>query len=472
MKNLIILSGPVRLRVLIVVTGAVLAAFPSSTDAQCTPPQHRVWVQCADNGSGNDTVWFGWEYGATPGCDEWLCECVELPPSPPAGVFDVRLIPVHPGADSTRSQGDQVDYRPYDPGGIDTFRVKFQPGEGGFPFSFSWDTAMVSAAYDSCIMQDEFGGFLVRAQMHRVGSVRVTNPAFTSLLILGWQRIPQGTPPPTRMRLQISDAGTGIDNLWMGYDPTARLAIDLHLSEFEVPVMPPSGVFFTLFKNPPGHEGADTSEGLGMGSFSDYRAHRSEAAIDTHRIHFQPGDSGYPMSVRWSMDCVRAICDSAVILDGFGGLFYRKRMDMDSVLTVTDQALTSLLVIRYGQSPLVHVVNGGGTPDPGFMVVQNYPNPFNPVTTVRFSIPGSAGPWPAPARPSDGTGGRRPGTAHATSLRVYDILGREVAVLVNEMQQPGEYSVVFDGGGLPSGVYVAVLRAGGRVATMKMLMVR
>lgn len=62
---------------------------------------------------------------------------------------------------------------------------------------------------------------------------------------------------------------------------------------------------------------------------------------------------------------------------------------------------------------------------------QNYPNPFNPTTTLRFDLP---------------RGG-------FVSLRVYDLLGREVTALVNEYRSAGEHEVEFDAGGLPSGVY-------------------
>ncbi len=93
----------------------------------------------------------------------------------------------------------------------------------------------------------------------------------------------------------------------------------------------------------------------------------------------------------------------------------------------------------------------GGLPD-RFFVNQNFPNPFNPVTTIEYSIP-------------VGTRGR-------TSLRVYDLLGREVVVLMNEPQTPGTHSVRFDGSRLSSGVYFYRLQAGSRVATRKMMLLR
>lgn len=95
-----------------------------------------------------------------------------------------------------------------------------------------------------------------------------------------------------------------------------------------------------------------------------------------------------------------------------------------------------------------------------FVLHQNYPNPFNPTTTIRFAIP-------VGTRPATETADK-----HAVSLRVYDVLGREVATLVNEVKQPGRYSVVFDAGNLPSGVYFSTLAADGFRQTKKLLLIK
>ncbi len=113
-----------------------------------------------------------------------------------------------------------------------------------------------------------------------------------------------------------------------------------------------------------------------------------------------------------------------------------------------------------------YVVTGigeeNGEPLPAeFGLGQNYPNPFNPVTTIRFSIGGD--------RTASGGGGVRSRTA---SLVVYDLLGREVAVLVNDLRPAGEYTVTFDGSKLSSGSYFYRLQANGRVETKKLLLLR
>ena len=104
-------------------------------------------------------------------------------------------------------------------------------------------------------------------------------------------------------------------------------------------------------------------------------------------------------------------------------------------------------------------VNSRETID-GYALGQNYPNPFNPKTRVRYSVPTQSG-----------RDGQMPGISEVR-LVVYDLLGREVATLVNETQQAGKYEVAFDGAGLASGIYVYQITAGSFVQARKMLLTR
>jgi hypothetical protein len=85
-----------------------------------------------------------------------------------------------------------------------------------------------------------------------------------------------------------------------------------------------------------------------------------------------------------------------------------------------------------------------------YALAQNYPNPFNPTTVVSYQLP---------------AGGD-------VRLVVYDLLGREVAVLVNQAQGPGSYTVNFNASGLSSGVYLYRLQAGSVVYTRKMVVLK
>jgi hypothetical protein len=81
-----------------------------------------------------------------------------------------------------------------------------------------------------------------------------------------------------------------------------------------------------------------------------------------------------------------------------------------------------------------------------YRLQQNYPNPFNSTTTIQFTLPKRL----------------------AVTLKLYDILGGEVATLVDEELEPGEYKVTFEAGGLPSGVYFYRIQAKGFVQTRKL----
>ncbi|MBS4035333.1 MAG: T9SS type A sorting domain-containing protein [Ignavibacterium sp.] len=89
-----------------------------------------------------------------------------------------------------------------------------------------------------------------------------------------------------------------------------------------------------------------------------------------------------------------------------------------------------------------------------FALGQNYPNPFNPSTIISFQLPVSSN----------------------ATLKVYDVLGNEVATLLNEYREAGKYEVVFDasfaGGGLSSGIYIYKLQAANNIFTKKMTIIK
>ena len=88
-----------------------------------------------------------------------------------------------------------------------------------------------------------------------------------------------------------------------------------------------------------------------------------------------------------------------------------------------------------------------------FSLSQNYPNPFNPVTTIRYSVPVTLSPV-------------------TVSLVVYNLLGQEVATLVNTQQPAGNYEVKFDASGISSGVYLYKIQAGEYSAVKKLMLLK
>jgi hypothetical protein len=85
-----------------------------------------------------------------------------------------------------------------------------------------------------------------------------------------------------------------------------------------------------------------------------------------------------------------------------------------------------------------------------FNLSQNYPNPFNPSTVIKFDISQQS----------------------LVQLKVYDVLGRETAVLISQHMLPGEYEKVFDGSMLPGGVYFYRFTAGSYTETKKMILIK
>lgn len=82
--------------------------------------------------------------------------------------------------------------------------------------------------------------------------------------------------------------------------------------------------------------------------------------------------------------------------------------------------------------------------------MQNYPNPFNPSTTIKYSLP-------------------EDGKVH---IKIYDITGREIRTIVNEVKTSGNYLVEFKTSGLSSGIYFYRIHAGDFIQTPKMVLVK
>ncbi len=91
-----------------------------------------------------------------------------------------------------------------------------------------------------------------------------------------------------------------------------------------------------------------------------------------------------------------------------------------------------------------------------FKLDQNYPNPFNPTTTIKYSIPASVA----------------LSATTTVSLKIYDILGTEVATLVKKEQSAGNYSVIFNAHNLPTGIYFYQINVGKYLETKKMTLIK
>ena len=128
------------------------------------------------------------------------------------------------------------------------------------------------------------------------------------------------------------------------------------------------------------------------------------------------------------------------------------------VMAGDDQAALETTIERarnkYGE--IITSVNDNSITTPvKFSLEQNYPNPFNPTTKIKYSIPAAG-----------------VSAMKFVQLKIYDILGNEVAVLINEFKPAGTYEVEFNGNGLSSGVYFYKLQADNFVDTKKMVLIK
>lgn len=264
---------------------------------------------------------------------------------------------------------------------------------------------------------------------------------------------------PSRVKLELTvhdSTFVAQREIWCGVRPAATYGIwgvdanctsaDYSEGELELPPVL-WGMFDARFTDP-----HNTGARFGNGSWTDMRAYVSPAQVDTYLIQFSPGlanGGSYPMTVRWSSRAVRTAYDGQVVIGDTAGTLFDMR-STDSVVVVNPK-ITSLILIA--ERPALPVLSVPPSPQglPGSAsLLQNFPNPFNPSTTIRYVIPRES----------------------FVTLTIYDVLGREVEKLVNERKAPGSYSIYWNPGAVPSGVYFYRLTAGSFTNTKKTLIIR
>jgi hypothetical protein len=122
----------------------------------------------------------------------------------------------------------------------------------------------------------------------------------------------------------------------------------------------------------------------------------------------------------------------------------------NSIVFNTPPFSVEYVLLDAGKNILSAVEGKNAPPPETFELNQNYPNPFNPTTTIGYSVP----------------------QLGFISLKVYNVLGQEVATLFSGMQRPGNYTALFDAGRLASGVYFYRLQAGNIQITKKLVVMK
>jgi hypothetical protein len=197
---------------------------------------------------------------------------------------------------------------------------------------------------------------------------------------------------------------------------------------------------------------ADGSAGLIIYDVSDPNSPVELASLDTSGFVYQIAVVGTRVYIVDSSEGLLVVdADDPTALDVIG---YQRLLHTVSSLA----ALNNTVFLSLGDVGLLVIrddIPSSIDPEPvqkpaTFALLPNTPNPFNPTTTLSYEL----------------------STPQEVSLRVFDLAGRLVRELVDGPRPAGSHEVLFDGSGLASGVYLAELRAGERVETRKMLLLK
>lgn len=246
----------------------------------------------------------------------------------------------------------------------------------------------------------------------------------------------QNKLPVIESYLLLTD-GVTVDTLYFGIDSAASDTLDYDFGEANLPPLPPQGAFDVRFVLPYENFSGEKS------SWRDYRKGNSPYTGQVeHRIKFQRG-FGDSMTVIYSLP--QQI--NCTLQDLFGGVIFSTQLIGSGQYTIPnpDALQQAKLLVNYTNATVVEneKINLND-----FNLSQNYPNPFNPSTTIKYTLSES----------------------QFVSLKVYDVLGKEVATLVNEEVIAGSYNVSFNANGLSSGIYFYSLIAGNITQTKSMIL--
>jgi hypothetical protein len=220
--------------------------------------------------------------------------------------------------------------------------------------------------------------------------------------------------------LTITDNRGGSQTLYFGVDAKD----DIPLALYAMPPAPPAGAFDARFETTDGGSMVQTHSPKVSGKVEFPVVIQSDA---------------YPLTVSWKISIETA---SYELTDGVDGrAFSAKEMRGEGTVRIAGGSV-SRIVVR---------MTGAGDVPMEFALLQNYPNPFNPSTEIKFSVEK---------------------TARAT-LELFNLLGQKVAVLFDDIAEPGQYHrVMLNAQGLSSGVYYCRLQSAGKTALRKFLLLK
>jgi hypothetical protein len=250
--------------------------------------------------------------------------------------------------------------------------------------------------------------------------------------------------------LKVSISSTEVDSLTFGIDSRATYGLDTELGEeWGACDLPPVPQGWAVWMDPRGTMYGGAIECLLP---NDIRPLRQLVQVDTFELNAIP-EVGWHLNITWpdSAAIIYSCCDSIIMQDIVtGGLAVNVNMVHTRSITISNTNINDLLIYRYTSfcgdavSPRVASLPSRLT------LFQNHPNPFNPITQMSFVT----------------------GSSSFVTLKVFDVLGREVATLVNEVKPPGMYTATWDASNIPSGVYFYRLQTKEFTQTRKLLLLK
>jgi hypothetical protein len=219
--------------------------------------------------------------------------------------------------------------------------------------------------------------------------------------------------------LTITDAKGNSQTLYFGTDANNEIPISMYV----MPPLPPMGAFDARFETLVGGTQVQTHG-------------RATAEVLEFPLTIQ--SEAYPVMVAWHINSELTTYE---LTDGLGGKAIRQReITRDGSMKIENHDINRI-VLKLANS---------GKPPANFALFQNYPNPFNPSTTIKYDLPKDS----------------------RVTLKLFNILGQEVATLVNGEENAGYKSIEWNASGFASGVYFYRIQAGDYTATRKLLLLK
>ena len=181
--------------------------------------------------------------------------------------------------------------------------------------------------------------------------------------------------------------------------------------------------------------------------------------VNSYRMGYYPGSHTTVLDEitfeKWGLNKPKKVFEQYILHPPVYSL--TQDIGLDSIYSYFDFGDTWIVLkgciingVVYGDTTVVSVEDETQNLPTEFSLSQNYPNPFNPSTSIKYAV----------------------SSRQFVNLKVYDVLGNEIATLVKEELPAREYEVEFDGSGLTSGIYFYQLRAGSFVQTKKMILIK